>query len=442
MLSVHTCPLAILGGKRTGGMNVYVRELSRELGRRGWAVDVFTHAENPRRPIEIGMAGNVRVMHVVAGPEKHISKHDLLRYLPEFAENVRAFASERGFRYDLIHSHYWLSGLVALELQRQWSVPIVQMFHTLGHMKNRVARSTKEQELQARLVAERSLIRQVDRLVAATPIERRQMMELYGADPSNISVIPCGADLGLFRPILKAEARHELGLPDDHHLILFVGRIDPLKGVDTLLKAIATVLDGAPHWRGQLCLVIVGGQIEDNPRDMSREMQELHVLRERLGIQETVMFLGAQDQETLPYFYSAADIVVMPSHYESFGMVALEAMASGTPVIASNVGGLSYIVRHGETGFLVPPRSPEALAGNIRVLLDDPARRERVGKRGVQVAQRYSWGVIADQIEALYAELVPDRRYTRSKSRAISASMRAAQESVSSPSGTSSAAFW
>ncbi len=441
MLSVHTCPLAILGGKRTGGMNVYVRELSRELGRRGWAVDVFTHAENPRRPIEVGMAGNVRVMHVVAGPEKHISKNDLLRHLPEFTENMRAFARERGFRYDLIHSHYWLSGLVALELQRWWSVPIVQMFHTLGQMKNRVALSAEGRELQARLDAERSVIRQADRLVAATPIERRQMMELYGADPGNISVIPCGADLGLFRPIPQAEARHELGLPDDHHLILFVGRIDPLKGIDTLLKAIANVLEEAPHWRGQVCVVIVGGQVEDKPQDMSWEMQELHALRERLGIQETVTFLGAQDQEVLPNFYSAADVVVMPSHYESFGMVALEAMASGTPVIASNVGGLSYIVRHGETGFLVPPRSPEALAGNIRLLLDDAARRERMGKRGVQVSRHYSWGVIADQIEALYAELLPERCYTRSNNRAISASMRAAQEPVSSPSGTSSAAF-
>jgi D-inositol-3-phosphate glycosyltransferase len=433
MLSVHTCPLAILGGKRTGGMNVYVRELSRELGRRGWAVDVFTHAENPCRPIEVGMAGNVRVMHVVAGPERHIAKNELVRYLPEFADNVRAFAEERGFRYDLIHSHYWLSGLVARDLQRDWSVPIVQMFHTLGHIKNRVARSPGEHELQARIEAETELIRHADALVASTPIERRQMLDLYGADPSRISVIPCGADLGLFRPLPKAEARHELGLPADRHLILFVGRIDPLKGIDTLLKAIALILKESPAWHGRLGVVIVGGQVEDNPRNMSREMQNLHALRESLGIEETVTFLGSQSQEALPYFYSAADVVVMPSHYESFGMVALESMASGTPVIASNVGGLSYIVRHGKTGYLVPPRSPKVLAGRIRTLLDDPFRRRRMGAQGVQAAQRYSWTAVSDQIESLYADLIPVRCCTRSGINAISASMRAVEELSRSP---------
>jgi len=239
MLSVHTCPLAVLGGKSTGGMNVYVRELSRELGRRGWAVDVFTHAENPDRPIEVGMAGNVRVMHVIAGPEKNVDKNKLANYLPEFTENVRAFARERGYRYDLIHSHYWLSGLVAQELKRDWSVPTLHMFHTLGRMKNRVARSKEGQELEARIQAEQFIVDQADRLVGATPIERSQLMDLYGADPSRISVIPCGTDLGLFRPTSMQEARRELGLPEDHNLILFVGRIDPLKGIDTLMKAIA-----------------------------------------------------------------------------------------------------------------------------------------------------------------------------------------------------------
>jgi len=414
MLSVHTCPLAILGGKSTGGMNVYVRELSRELGRRGWAVDVFTHAENPHRPIEVGMAGNVRVMHIVAGPERNISKNELSQYLPEFKENVSAFARERGFHYDLIHSHYWLSGLVAQELQRDWSVPIVHMFHTLGHMKNRVARSVEELELQVRIQAETEIVHNADHLVAATPLERRQMLDLYDADAGRISVIPCGADLGLFRPLPEVESRRELGLPEDRNLILFVGRIDPLKGIDTLLKAIAILQAESPDWQSLLCLVIIGGQVEDNPESMSSEMRNLHALRERLGIQETVTFLGAQNQEILPYYYSAADIVVMPSHYESFGMVALEAMASGTPVIASNVGGLRYTVSDNESGFLVPPRSPETVADRIRVLLNRPHLRRQMGERGVEIARRFSWGTVADQIETLYRELIPGERHQRS----------------------------
>ncbi len=412
MLSVHTCPLAILGGKSTGGMNVYVREVSRELGRRGWAVDVFTHAENPARPIEVGMAGNVRVMHVIAGPEKNVGKNELSNYLPEFTENVRAFARERGYRYDLIHSHYWLSGLVAQELKRDWAVPNIHMFHTLGRMKNRVARSKKEQELEARIQAEQFIVDRADRLVAATPVERSQLLDLYDADPSRISVIPCGTDLGLFRPIPMQEARHELGLPEDHNLILFVGRIDPLKGIDTLMKAIAILQAESPERKGKLCLVIIGGQVEDNPSHMSDEMKNLHALREELGIQEMVTFLGAQNQEILPYYYSAADIVVMPSHYESFGMVALESLASGTPVIASNVGGLRHIVADGKSGFLVPPRSPETVANRIRDLMNNPALRRQMGENGVQTAQRFSWSAITNNVESVYEELIHARTYS------------------------------
>ncbi|GAP63199.1 D-inositol-3-phosphate glycosyltransferase [Ardenticatena maritima] len=405
MLSVHTCPLAMLGGKNTGGMNVYVRELSRQLGARGWQVDIFTHAENMARPLIVQMSENVRVIHIVAGPVRHIGKNELYHYLPEFTENVLRFATLEGHTYDIIHSHYWLSGLVAQALREAWGAPIAHMYHTLGVMKNAVARSEAERELDIRIRSEAQIARAVDRLVAATPIDRAQILEHYPADPSKIEVIPCGVDLDLFHPIPKREARRLLGIPDDHKLILFVGRIDPLKGIDALIEAIAEVVRREPAWRERLCLSIIGGSAEDAAQALTAEMRRLHALRAELDIEDVVTFLGAQSQETLPYFYSAAEMVVMPSHYESFGMVALEAMACGTPVIASDVGGLTYTVQDGVTGYLVPPRRPDILADRILELLNDVERRREMGRNGVKRAERFGWPAITRQIERLYAEL-------------------------------------
>lgn len=405
MLSVHTCPLAMLGGKTTGGMNVYVRELSRELGRRGWAVDIYTHAESLDRPAVVHMSQNVRVIHITAGPVAHIDKNELVGHLPEFTQNVAAFAAAEGLRYDVIHAHYWLSGLVGLALREQWKVPVVQMFHTLGAMKNAVAQRTEDMELAARLAGEQRLLCATDRIVAATPLDRQQMLDHYEADCGRIEVIPCGVDLSLFRQIPKAEAREDLHLPADKKLALFVGRIDPLKGVDTLMRAVARIAQEHPQWENDLVLGIIGGSAEDSAEALSAEMQRLWRLRSELGIEQLVTFLGAQAQNLLPFYYAAAEMVVMPSHYESFGMVALEAMASGTPVIASDVGGLTYTVRDGETGFLVPPHSPEILADRMLALLESPDLRRRMGAAGVRQAARYGWDRVTSQIEAIYQEV-------------------------------------
>ena len=389
-------------------MNVYVRDLSRELGRRGIAVDCFTRSQNPNIPrINTKLGPNCRVMHLPAGPEVPYDKNRIAEHLPQFVHGVLDFARREGLRYDVIHSHYWLSGLVARDLRGAWAVPIIQMFHTLGHMKNSVASGRQEWEPERRIEGEAEVLAFSDLVVAATPLERAQMVWLYGADAAKIAIVPPGVDLGLFQPIPPQEARRILGLPPERRIVLFVGRIEPLKGIDTLLRSMALVVPEIPCWQEDLSVVIIGGAPGAGVERADAELARLENLRSELGIQELVTFQGAKDQDTLVYYYSAADVVVMPSLYESFGMVAVEAMACGTPVVASKVGGLAYSVQEGQTGFLVPDRDAEALAAKIQVLLCDDNLRVRLGQQAAHWAQRYGWPAIADQIVDLYERIQP-----------------------------------
>jgi D-inositol-3-phosphate glycosyltransferase len=396
-------------------MNVYVRDLARELTRRGHRVDVYTRSQDPTVPRIVsgnghsptldpshaeGVGRGGRVIHVPAGPEQPYSKHLVYDHLPEFVDGVLAQAEADGVRYDVLHSHYWLSAVAARELRQRWGTPIVHMFHTLGKMKNAVAQRAEERETSRRIEVEGEIMHFADALVAATPVEEEQLVRLYDADPSRIHVISPGVDVERFYPIPPAHAKEHVGLCPERNTILFVGRIEPLKGIDNLLRAIAIVVGKRPGLREGLCVPIVGGDPDCVRRD--DEMARLQVLREELGIGDVVTFLGARDQDSLPYCYSAAEMVVMPSDYESFGMVALEAMACGTPVIASDVGGLSYLVRHGRTGYRVPARDPRALADKITRLLTDEGLRRRIGQRAVCWAESYAWPRIADRIEALY----------------------------------------
>jgi D-inositol-3-phosphate glycosyltransferase len=406
MLSVHTCPLATLGGKHTGGMNVYVRDLSRTLGARGYHVDIFTRCESKTHPHIIHMDDmpNVRVIHVCAGPDEPQEKNKLFQYLPEFTWNVLDFADLEGCAYDVIHSHYWMSGWVARELRKVWGAPIIQMFHTLGHMKNLVARADEPREHERRISIETELLRDADRIVAATQRDQAQMVTWYNADATKMRVIPCGVDLSRFHPYDQKFARREISLDLDVKNVLFVGRMEPLKGIDDLLRAIARIVRDNDMPCNGLSLSIVGGSSEYDD-DIPAEMAHLMRLRDELGLNDLVTFLGAQGQDVLPLYYAAADVVVMPSHYESFGMVALEAMACGTPVVASDVGGLSFTVADGVTGYLVPARDPDALAERICDILNDPLHRDELGHSAMQAAQQYGWERIADQIETLYDEV-------------------------------------
>jgi D-inositol-3-phosphate glycosyltransferase len=408
MLSYHTCPLATLGGKDTGGMNVYVRDLTLELGRQGIHVDVFTRSQDEHVPHVLHDLGfGNRVVHVPAGPEQPLPKKQLAEYIPQFVEGVKAFAAEKGIHYDLIHSHYWMSGLAAEMLSDAWGVPIVHMFHTLGEMKNRVATSEAEKEGPYRLNGERRVLARADRVIAATLAEQAQLQWLYKADIRKITIIPPGVDVCHFYPIPADEARDFIGIPKDDLMILFVGRIEPLKGVDTLIRAMSCLR--VQEMEKPAYLVIIGGDPNASPEEMTAEMARLQQLCKDLSMDRMVVFLGKRDQDTLPYYYSAAEVLVMPSHYESFGMVALEAMACGTPVIASQVGGLAYLVQDGVTGFHVPDGDHEALCEKLTQLIGDHDLRQRMGKQASDYACEYVWENIAGKILNVYQNLLQSK---------------------------------
>jgi len=411
MLSYHTCPLATLGGKDTGGMNVYVRDLSHQLGADGIHVDVFTRSQDEHVPHilhELGF-GN-RVVHIPAGPEIPLPKPELNRYLDQFVNGIIEFAVQKGCRYDILHSHYWMSGIAALELKKHWRVPVVHMFHTLGKMKQRVARPEEEVEGDYRIAGENRVLKEVDCVIAATPAELAQLQWLYQADVSKIRVIPPGVDLSRFYPIPKDEAKEYIGIPPCERMLLFVGRIEPLKGLDVLFKAIALMRQNGLWERTPFCLAVIGGNEDGEPENRGSEQERLSALRSEYGLDDLVAFLGKKSQDTLPYYYSAAEIVVVPSHYESFGMVALEAMACGTPVVASNVGGLAYLVQNGSTGFTVPVDEPQLLVECIAKLLSDSELRARMGKQAAEFAKGFGWNIIANKIIALYQSMLNSNR--------------------------------
>jgi D-inositol-3-phosphate glycosyltransferase len=396
MLSVHTCPLAAPGGKETGGMNVYVRETARELARMGAHLDVFTRSQNPRIPRVVEMGQGARVVHLPAGPEAPMPRGEVHRHLDQFVAGVEAFRWEEGLDYDLIHAHYWLSGAAGLALREVWGVPMVQVFHTLGRLKNSVAQAPAEVEPALRIAEESRIICAADRIVAANVVERAHLVWYYGAPAERVAVIPCGVDTDLFQPMARAMAKDLLELGPDP-LLLYVGRLQPIKGLETLLQAM-TLLGGAAK------LLIIGGD-QDEP-----ENGHAFHLRERvaaLGLTRRVRFLGAQPQHRLRLFYAAAEATVMPSYYESFGMVALEAMACGSPVVASRVGGLTTTIKDGVTGHLVAEGDPAALARRLAGLLSDRQERDRLGGEAARWAAEHRWPCVAEGVCRLYSELRP-----------------------------------
>jgi D-inositol-3-phosphate glycosyltransferase len=407
MLSYHTCPLATLGGKDTGGMNVYVREVTRKLGERGVHVDVFTRSQDEHVPHVLHDLGyGNRVVHVPAGPEVPLPKKVLAEYLPKFVEGVKEFAASKDIHYDLIHSHYWMSGVAAAELKASWGVPVIHMFHTLVLMKNRVALSPLEIEGEYRLQGERKVLETADRVVAATPAELSQLQFLYQADVRKIVITPPGVDTCRFYPIPKDEAREFIGVPPCDRMILFVGRIEPLKGLEVLFQAIALLQKRGDLQEIQFCVTVIGGDPDEIPESMSAEMSRMYAIRDQYGLQDLITFMGKRSQETLPYYYSAAEVVVVPSYYESFGMVALEAMACGRPVVASQVGGLAFLVQDGLTGYTVPVEDPGSLADRLVILLRDQALREQMGQNAVKLAEQYSWDIIVKKLHETYLEML------------------------------------
>ena len=403
LLSVHTSPLAPMGGAKTGGMNVYIRELSRELGRRGVSVDIFTRrAFMTENRIDESIGENVRLIVLAAGPPQPLTPDEQFDHLSEFTANLMAFATLENLRYDIVYSHYWLSGWVAAKLKEAWGIRFVHMFHTLGHMKQRIEVNAFYQP-DRRIMTEMSILQSADRVVAATPAEQAQLRWLYRAGRRQIVVIPPGVDNERFNSVLsRDDAREQLGVNPESNLLLFVGRIEPLKAVDTILEALHVLRQRAPAMLRNLSFMIVGG---DPKSKVDREMNRLQALSAQLGIDQLVSFVGAKEQHELPVYYAAATAVILPSDYESFGMVALEAMSSGTPVIASQVGGLQFLVRDQETGLHIPAREPISLAECIMELLTDASRTEDMGLAASRIAQEYAWSRIAQRLLALLEDV-------------------------------------
>ena len=413
MISVHTSPLAQPGSGDAGGMNVYIRELSRNLAARGVEVDIFTRRADPEQPPMITADPGVRVLALEAGPLAPVPKDRLFCHLPAFVSELAYRIIREGRSYELVHAHYWLSGWAGFLLKRYWDLPLVQMFHTLGSLKNAVAtRGVVEPVL--RLQVERGIAHVADAVIAANPDEREVMIWDFQADPSRICTVPPGVDLDHFRPGDRYEARNSLALPD-RPLVLFVGRIDPVKGIDTLFEAWRRLLNELTPDEPEPALVFLGGRRSDGigGTEFDPQLEALVETARRLGIADTVIFCGSQPRELLPLFYNAADLCVMPSRYESFGLVAVESMACGTPVVASRVGGLRYTVEHEVSGLLVPPDEPAALSAALKRGLTDHALRTRMQVGARQAAVRYSWYVVTNAVQRVYATVAQRSRFVR-----------------------------
>jgi D-inositol-3-phosphate glycosyltransferase len=395
-LSVHTSPLDQPGAGDAGGMNVYIVEVSRRLAARGIAVDVFTRATSSDLPPVVEMSPGVTVRHVSAGPFEGLGKEELPAQLCAFTAAVlRAEAQHEPGYYDVVHSHYWLSGQVGWLARDRWSVPLIHTAHTLAKVKNEALAAGDRPEPRARVIGEEQVVAEADRLIANTDQEARELVRLYGADPARTLVVPPGVDLDRFAPGDRAAARRTLGIAEDAVVLLFVGRIQPLKGPDVLLHAAAQLLADDPSLRDRLEVHVVGapsGSGLDAP-------EQLEQLAARLEITDRVRFHRPQPPERLADHYRAADVTVVPSHNESFGLVALEAQACGTPVVAAAVGGLRTAVRDGFSGVLVAGHDPRDYAAAVRAVL---TRRELLSAGARRHAGLFSWDRTADALVAAY----------------------------------------
>ncbi|MFW5708664.1 MAG: glycosyltransferase [Chloroflexota bacterium] len=412
ILSVHTSPLAPLGGKKTGGMNVYIREMANELARRGVEVDIFTRRTSRQQlEIDTSLGSGVRVINVNAGLPIVLDPDDVYQHVSQFAAGVIAFATKKNIVYPLIYSHYWLSGWIAHKLKEVWNTPFVHMFHTLGHMKQRIGVGPVRLP-DVRIATETQIVAWADRIIAATPAEYAQLLWLYRADRRKITIIPPGVNESHFFPIAQSEAKARIGVDDDCELLLFVGRIEPLKAVDTILEAISLIRHEQAELARRICFGVIGGDPKGKP---DTEMMRLQDLTRALDLGDVVQFLGAKDHRLLPIYYAAATAVILPSDYESFGMVALEAMASGTPVIASEVGGLAFLVQDEQTGFLVPVRDPVSLSESIVNLLTQPHKRKLLSENAVALAQQYTWTHIVDKLVSVFEAVLDQQSSNRRK---------------------------
>lgn len=410
LISEHASPLALLGGADAGGQNVYVDEVSRGLSRLGLAVDVFTRRDDAGQPEIVESSPGVRVIHVPAGPPVILPKDDLWPLMPAFRDALLGFLARDGARYDVVHGNFWMSGWVAIELNRRLRIPAVELFHALGTTK-RQHQGAADSSPPDRIGIERSIVRDANRIIAESPCEQHQLIDEYDAAADKVTVIPAGTDIERFRPVPRDVARRliepDLGIAPEDLVVVYVGRILPRKDVRNVVRAFARLSERWNRERPALKLLIVGGETDMPDPAATPELGELQRLAADLGVADRIRFTGMRQQEVLHHYYGAGDVAVTTPWYEPFGLTPLEAMACGRPVVGSAVGGITYTIEEGVTGHLVPPRDPETLAKSLEDLLADPTRRERMGRAARERVERlFTWPEVVSRTSALYDEVM------------------------------------
>lgn len=399
MISYHTCPLALQEGKESGGMNIYVFELAKELAKKGCTVDVFTRMQDETSEYIVNVLPNFRVIHLKAGPCSHVPKKELIQYIPEFSKKLREFITKENLSYDLIHAHYYMSGLVGLKLQE----PLIITFHTLALMKNLVARTDKERESEKRIDAEIELIKRSVKIIASSTTDKDYLTTLYDCPVKKVEIISPGVDTTLFHRIDKSEAAKKINEDPKKKIIMFVGRIEPLKGIDVLMYALKIYLHRNPA--SDLKLMIVGGG-NGQAKTTNDELERLKLLQHTLHIHPSVEFISQRPQSDLPYYYNYADIVLMASHYESFGMTILEAMACGTSIITTDTSGISSIIDKELKNLIISANNPLLLATQIESVLNDQEKHAELQKKVMEKVHTMTWSHVADKTLELYSSLL------------------------------------
>lgn len=399
-ISVHGDPAIDIGKEEAGGQNVYVRQVGEALAKQGWQVDMFTRKADAEQPTILEHRPNCRTIRLVAGPETFIPRDKLFNYLPEFVEQLRSFQTENNIQYSLVHTNYWLSAWVGMELKKYQPIQQIHTYHSLGAVKYKSVNHIPP-IASTRLEVEKACLETAERIVATSPQEKEHMRQLM-ATKGDIDIIPCGTDIKRFGGASRSQARLRLGIPKSSLVVLYVGRFDQRKGIETLVRAIGhSIFPGLADIR----LIIVGGSRPGQSDGIERE--RIEVIVDELGLTEYTTFPGQIDHEQLPYYYAAANVCVVPSHYEPFGLVAIEAMASGIPVVASKVGGLQFTVVHEKTGLLCPPKDEKAFAQAIDSILSRPTWQAKLGKAArKRVETLFSWDGVAQQLSELYISLV------------------------------------
>ncbi len=399
LISVHGDPAIEIGKEEAGGQNVYVRNVGEALSRQGWQVDMFTRRSDADQPEIVQHTPHCRTIRLTAGPQKFIPRDELFGYLPEFVEALQQFQADSGFQYDLVHTNYWLSSWVGMTLKKLQGVKQIHTYHSLGAVKYQSI-SAIPMIAKTRLATEKLCLETAERIVATSPQEKDHMRSLVSTHGS-IDIIPCGTDTRRFGHISRIEARRALGLDQDAKIVLYVGRFDRRKGIETLVRAV-----GQSQLKDQNLKLIIGGGSRPGQSD-GAERERIEGIVNELGLQDITMFPGRLGVDNLHLYYAAADVSVVPSHYEPFGLVAIEAMASGTPVVASDVGGLQFTVIPEITGLLAPAKDDAAFAKAIDRILADPNWRDQLGQAGRdRVEKMFSWDGVAAQLGKVYQQVL------------------------------------